>query len=635
MSEPTPQNDKAGATAAQAAPAVPAAKPEGFVIGAVVIKPEQFQMAMAVAILSGLCCVAVSGILTYNYFSGGNVASLLEDQELTTLKHQLQKAPKDDKLKMKIRRRDWELRNNLFHRLKFDETGTYLAAFSFILFLGALKYALSLRVEWPNPLEWGARQAKKEKRTHMISGLAILGTGMLTVGFLIFLGKGSPGLAFQDPELAKRVEAPAASGADKSEGGAEGPGGEPAVPQPELPESYPSNEEAAKHWHAFRGPGGSGWYRLGKPPLEWDEKSGKNILWKTELALGGVSSPALWDNHIFITGADKSQRVIYCLNADNGKKLWEVELGAIKRASNEAPEVFEAKEGFAACSPVTDGKRVYAVFANGDIAAANFKGKIVWAHNLGLPNNGYGHSSSLTRWKNLILVQYDQDGSEGGVSALFGIDAATGEVAWETKRDYGPSWCSPIVIETESGPELITVTTPMLVSNDPATGQELWKADVMAGEVAPSPVFSDGLVIAAMADSGMAAVKPGGSGDVTKTQVAWQIEGDLPDTASPATNGTYVWVLTSDGILTCFNPKDGKVVWTKETDVTGYPSPTIANGHVYLTGEKGQTLIVKAGDKYEEAGKGKVDVKVGASLGFYKDRIIIRGSKRVYGIGVK
>ncbi len=63
--------------------------------------------------------------------------------------------------------------------------------------------------------------------------------------------------------------------------------------------------------------------------------------------------------------------------------------------------------GLAAPTMAVDGKRVYAIFATGDVIAFDLDGKKIWGRNLGVPNNHYGHSSSLQVWGNKLVVQYD------------------------------------------------------------------------------------------------------------------------------------------------------------------------------------------------------------------------------------
>src|SRR5260370_6126619 len=59
---------------------------------------------------------------------------------------------------------------------------------------------------------------------------------------------------------------------------------------------------AHPNWPQFRGPSAAG-AGAGSPPLEWNGKSGKNIVWKTEIPGLGHSSPIVWGDRMFVTSA--------------------------------------------------------------------------------------------------------------------------------------------------------------------------------------------------------------------------------------------------------------------------------------------------------------------------------------------
>jgi outer membrane protein assembly factor BamB len=581
-----------------------------------------------VAVLSGATALIAGGILVANHFRGASVEALLEDKELSSLKKELCERPKDEALKGRIRTRDWELRNNLFGRLHFDDWGTTFLLCAIVVLLISATYAGSLRRKLPNPLEWGAREPGEERRLRQISRHALAGVALLTGGFLLALGLGSSGMSFAGMmDEVRAARGPGGGGADVGKK----PGGGTSARKKGL---FPSKEEVRSQWPRFRGPGGCGVYMHGKVATEWDAASGKNILWKTPVPLDGYSSPIVWKKRVFLTGATSQKREVYCFDAAEGSLLWKADVGEVARRSPEVPDVFEAP-GHAACTPVTDGRHVYAIYANGDVVAFDYEGKRVWARNLGLPDDTYGHASSLTMWCDLVLVEFDHAGEGASGSALYALDAATGGEVWRVARDYGATWTSPIVIETKKGDQFITATTPFVVANDPETGVELWKASVLEGEVAPSPVFAGGMVLVAMSECGLAAIRPGGKGDVTDTGVLWHVEGTFPETGSPVSDGKLVWTITTEGLLTCLRVEDGVEAFKKETEYGGYSSPCLAGGRLYVTGGEGATVVLKAGEAYEEVGKGKVGEKVAGSLAFAEGRILIRGEKHLFCIGGK
>jgi outer membrane protein assembly factor BamB len=139
----------------------------------------------------------------------------------------------------------------------------------------------------------------------------------------------------------------------------------------------------------------------------------------------------VWEKRIFLTGGNNQRREVYCFDADSGKLIWQKEVVV---GSAIAAKIADDNTLFAAPSPVTDGRYVYAIFGNGDIICLDFEGKTVWARNLGVPENSYGHSASLEIWRNLVLVQLDQASVEDGRSRLLALDSLSGRTVWETSR---------------------------------------------------------------------------------------------------------------------------------------------------------------------------------------------------------
>ena len=120
----------------------------------------------------------------------------------------------------------------------------------------------------------------------------------------------------------------------------------------------------------------------------------------------GFNSPIIWGDKIFVAGANEESREVYCYNRNTGELLWTGVANNIQGSPATMPRV-TPDTGLSAPTLTTDGKRVFAIFATGDVIAFDLNGKRVWAKNLGVPENHYGHSSSLITWANKLFIQYD------------------------------------------------------------------------------------------------------------------------------------------------------------------------------------------------------------------------------------
>ena len=226
------------------------------------------------------------------------------------------------------------------------------------------------------------------------------------------------------------------------------------------------------------------------------------------------------------------------------------------------------------------------------------------------------------------------DASEGK-SRLLALNGQTGELVWQTEpRPVPNSWATPIVIQAAGREQIITCGNPWLIAYAPADGKELWRGQWLGGEVTPSPVFGAERVFA-VSDEKLLAIRPDGSGDVTKTHVAWHGEDGLPDISSPLCDGWRVYLLTSYGRLTCYGAADGKKLWEKELELGFKASPALAGDHLYLCDEKGTVVVVQAGDEFKELARSSLGEEVMASPAFAGGKMFIRGTGYLFCFGGK
>jgi len=530
-----------------------------------------------------------------------------ESPELAQLREQIRRRPDEIVLAEQARKHDLALRQAYFRAKHFVDTGAYLLAGGAGLCLVGVLVAGAIAAQRPRP--GPAVDVRKED-----AGRASVARWTLGAVILAAAGGSAALLAWSTPPAPLEVRRAAA--------GPRQPVG-PVSPRP-------TTRPAPTDWPRFRGPGGLG-IAVGKGFAERIVTGeGGNVLWKTPVPLPGKNSPIVSRGRVYLTGATKTAREVYCFDAGTGRLLWR---SPVKISTDPAPpEVFD-DTGYAAPTAVTDGQRVCAIFANGDLACFDRAGKKLWAKSLGKPTNMYGHSSSLTIYDGLLLVLYDQAAAEDERSVLLALDVKTGEEIWSALRAVGNSWASPIVIHTRSGAQVVTCADPWVIAYNADDGSELWKADCLTGDVAPSPVYAGGRLYATNIGAVLAAIRPGGEGDVTKTHVAWTAEDGLPDITSPLSDGRQVYLLTTDGVLTCYDAKTGKLHYEKELDRTFIASPSLVGDRVYLLAAKGTLIVFRAGPKYVEIARSELGERCEASPALLGGRIYIRANKHLYCIG--
>ena len=395
----------------------------------------------------------------------------------------------------------------------------------------------------------------------------------------------------------------------------------------------------ADNWPGFRGADGLGVVSAEDAknlPTEFDGPSGKLIRWKTPLLLPGESSPIVAGGRVFLTGADAAKKTLYCYAADNGKLLWQknIDTGA-KNPGDPGDEPPLA--GRAAPTPASDGQRVVALFGNGDLAAFDLEGKQLWARNLGVPESGYGFASSPIVHGGHVIVQFDQGTDATEVeSSLLAIDIATGKNAWATKRPVHASWSTPIVITARDKTQIITVAEPLVIAYQFDTGAELWRAECLGRDIAPSATSADGIVYATVARNALTAIKADGKGDVTKTHIVWKNEDDIwPEVPSPVTNGKQIFLALDLGSLAAYDAAKGKQLWELDRHTEFRSSPTLVGDQIWVFDRKGVLHRASAGAEAKILGTANLGEKTDAQPAYAGSRIYVRGKSNLYCIGSK
>jgi len=396
-----------------------------------------------------------------------------------------------------------------------------------------------------------------------------------------------------------------------------------------------------KNSPTFRGPSGMGVYGdAAALPTAWGEKENKGILWKAKLKPLGWASPVVWGGKVIVTSADATKRLVACFDAANGKALWEKTLPKAEGATAEYTLNTQSDDWntrmHAAATPATNGKQVFTVFSNGQLAALELEtGKVVWTLGLGdTSGNSFGLANSPLIYGDSVIVVF-----QGEPSFIAAYDAATGKVKWTTPRKSA-TWASPLLIRTSAGKNLVVLPAdPDVTAWDPETGKVAWTVDVVKTSpqycVGPTPVFADNMVIVNCENNGIVGI------DADKGKQTWRVT-ELPngegfsDGTSMATDGKNVYQY-SKSTLTCVEARTGKVVKQKDLDdASSYASPIYAGGNLYLFGG-GSTVIVKAdaAADFPPVGKGSVKESFDASPAAANGRLFIRTDASLYCIGAK
>ena len=498
-------------------------------------------LALALLLVSALFAGTIIGVLLITHFTeeGEPPPGSETFQELSAL---LQKHPDADEIRDALRREDLRVREDYFTRRRLVRVGSFLLLAGLAAVVVCARWYASLDPRTPGPRSLAERMDDTRwlrSRRRTLTALAAIGGLVGAAALAMAVIGGSPALQ-SDPS-------------------------EPVEPTETIEAA-----DFVRNWPRFRGPNGMGIVEAGEWPTRWNAKTGENIAWKVAVPLPGNSSPVIWDDRIFLTGADAGRREVLCYSRSSGELLWRTPVPSLLAADDEAGELDVMEQtGYAAPTAATDGRRVYAFFATADLAAIDFSGRIVWARNLGRPDNIYGIAVSPIVHEDKLILQFDRGTmAEDELSSIVALDTRTGDEVWRTDRPVVNSWSTPIIAQTSAGAELITCGAPWVIAYDPDLGTELWRADVLSGDVAPCPVVANDMVFVTNEYAKMAAIRTGGTGDVTETHVAWAAEDGMSDAPSPICDGELFLQVHSSGRATCYDAAEGTLIWEHQFDFT-------------------------------------------------------------------
>ncbi len=602
-------------------------------------KDEKLKLSKNVAVVAGIFSITVALLLLLNFFQMTR-SKPLDSEALAALVQQLSQDKDSDALKAEIRNFDLLARKAYFNTQWQIKTGGVLLLAGAIVLVLALRTYYGLKSKITEPVSENENELTNRMLTQrwvLIVGSLIfvagIGASFLTVDHLQKYQVDEKALEKAPGEKPNGIEVVEVGGGQtvqpvvkdstaKKDSAAVSPASAaPASAPAEI--KLPGSEAIKVNSPSFRGPFGLGVSYHKNVPVDFDVTSGKNILWKAAVPKFGNNSPVIWGNKVFLSGANTQKREVYCFDGNSGKLLWTQPVDNIPGSAG-MPKVSE-DTGVAASSLTTDGNMVYAIFANGDVICFDMTGKRVWARSLGLPDNHYGHASSLIMWKDKVYIQYDNNKTH----KLIALNNMTGETKWETERKVKISWASPIIANIGGKYQVVLSSDPLVAGYDAESGKELWSVNCMSGEVGCSPAFGSGLIFAANEYAKLAAIDPSSS------KVVWESTEYMPEVASLVSSNGLLFLETSYGVLVCYDAKTGSKYWEKEDGPGFYSSPVVNDGKLYSVDTNGRMRVYEVSKEQKLLAESNVGDKMFTTPAFAEGKMFIRTSKYLYCIGGK
>jgi len=497
----------------------------------------------------------------------------------------------DAKLAQTVRNLDYLYRSAYFQTKDKQRRGVLLLGIAFFLLCGLFGaemfwFAPKLKV----PRGMGAAP-EKERRQLLI--FASCGIVVLVAALAVLRVTLIPAEAKKPAQLAETPN---------------GTAGQPAATKPDVPtekiDLLAALEAEKTQWPQFRG---STMPNDNALPANWDFQK----KWASPVALPGNGSPVVWDDLVFVSGSDGKTGVVSCYDATTGALKWKTETPPFAAL----PEVGE-DTGYAAPTPCVDAKRVYAVFASGDVLCLDHDGKILWHKRLPDPVVMYGYASSPLLMGDKLIVQYDLDESQ----TLFALNVFTGEIAWENERDASASWSSPKGLVVDGKGMIFTAGNELAELFDLETGEEMWWQECMGGEVAASASARDDKIFFSNSGAFTGAFRASNGEILFRNE-----DSPAPDVASAVLFGDQYLLFGSGGTIIGIDATDGHELYEVDLDNGFYSSPVAIGGKIVAIDMDGVLYEFEPGEeKLETVGKYELGKSVVCIPAFHKGNVILR-----------
>jgi outer membrane protein assembly factor BamB len=137
----------------------------------------------------------------------------------------------------------------------------------------------------------------------------------------------------------------------------------------------------------------------------------------------------------------------------------------------------------------------------------------------------------------------------------------------------------------------------------------------------------------------LCAIKPGGSGDITKTHVVWSQTKHLPYVFTPVIANGRVFTVKGGGLASAYEVKSGSPIYQAERleSASGeyYASAVTADGRVYVVSQRGVVSVLDAtGDKLNVLARNDLKAPVFASPAIVDGVIYLRTDKTLLAFGL-
>jgi len=402
-------------------------------------------------------------------------------------------------------------------------------------------------------------------------------------------------------------------------------------------------DSASENWTHFRGPELNAIAYVTHVPVSWDEET--NIKWKTGIHGRGWSSPVVYGDQVWLTtaSADGTEMFAVCVDFNTGEIIHDINVFSFDSAIRK-----HDINTFASPTAAIEDGFVYVHFGSMGTACLNTdNGSVKWIRTDLECNHIQGPGSSAFLYGDLLILHFE------GVDVRFivALDKSNGKTVWKTHRPDEPyeaipwigtkAYVTPLLINVNGRDLIVSNGSATINAYDPKTGEEVW-CIVRGAESTVSMPFSENGVVyfetGFMVDgdgtrfSELLAVNPDGEGDITETNILWTERVAPLPLATPVIVNGLIYTVDSRRTMRCVDALTGGELWSHRLRSQFNSSPVYANGKIYFSSTRGETVVIAEGRELNILAGNKLDGEIWATPAILRNSILIRTDTHLYRI---
>lgn len=397
---------------------------------------------------------------------------------------------------------------------------------------------------------------------------------------------------------------------------------------------------AQANWPEWRGPNANAVAPPGNYPVEFSPT--KNLVWEVDLGGEGASTPVVWGDAIYVTLSADGNDIAASYDLD-GNERWRKVLGKSRAGKHRNATGSNS-------SPVTDGEHVVVYFKSGLVACLATSGEEQWRVNLQEeygPDTLWwdlGTSPVLTSAGMCIAVMQEGD------SYLVTLDLENGNEVWKTRRQYqrpeesDQAYTTPSVVDINGRETIVTFGADHLTGHDATSGDLLWARggfnpdDKGMWRVIASPTVADDVAVVPFGRANFFTAVPLQHVNRSTGFPArlWEKQGIGADVPSPIVADGKVYLLGDRGEVSCLDLKTGDVLWQGKLPRSKdnyYSSPLLAGGNLYCLRQDGMLYVASTDGDFEILAENDLGDESVATPVPVDDTLLVRTRNKLFRFG--